>query len=184
MWLELLAYDAQGEVIEESSSGNIGDRELEEKPPGDPRHDPQLFMLRDRMYDARGEPVQMFWAAAPSSAHPDGYSSNTLAARTEMLGFGTHAVERQYRLSGRGAALPARVRARWRIRPIGMDVLNDLVGSGDLDAAILEHMPTFSFGAQLEWTQEIGMLNTVSAVPQTDCQSYRCLLEPGSKACD
>ena len=44
--------------------------------------------------------------------------------------------------------------ARLRMRPIGMDVLQDLVDSGDLDPAIVAQMPTLTFGAQIEWTPE------------------------------
>jgi hypothetical protein len=99
---------------------------------------------------------------------------------------GKHAVIKQYRLRGRGAkgGLPARVTARLRIRPIGLDVLKDLVDSGDLDPAILAQMPTLNFGAQIEWTPEKGLMKTVaSTVPKPDCAKYRCLLDPSSQDC-
>ena len=81
MWLEFMAYDASGSAAREVSSGNIADGEIEEKPEGDPKHDPHLLMFRDRIYDAQGKPVHMFWEAAKSSAHPDGYESNVLPVR-------------------------------------------------------------------------------------------------------
>jgi len=181
MWLEVLAYDAAGQIIEEVSSGNIGPLEVEEKPASDPLHDPQLWLFRDRIFNAAGDPVHMFWEAASSEAYPDGYSSSTLPART-TLALGANAVERSYRMST-AAGLPARVTARLRIRPIGMDVLHDLVDSGDLDRTHLEAMPTFTFGAQLEWFSSDGF-TTLTASPTTDCEKYRCLLHPGSEACD
>jgi hypothetical protein len=181
MWLEVLAYDDNGGLIETLSSGDIGDTELEEHPEADPRHDPQLWMFRDRLYGAGGREVHMFWEAAKSSAHPNGYESNTLPAKA-TLELGASLVEKAYRMSS-GGALPARVTARLRMRPIGLDVLQDLVASGDLDAAIVAQMPTFTFGAQLEWTRQDGF-TTLAASPTTDCETYRCMLHPGSKACD
>jgi hypothetical protein len=104
--------------------------------------------------------------------------------RKETLGLGTHFIEKAYQLPGSaGAATPARVTARLRIRPIGMDVLQDLVDSGDLEASVLQEMPTFSFGAQLEWTQADGFMNTISAKATTDCESYRCMLDANTKGC-
>jgi hypothetical protein len=139
-------------------------------------------MFRDRMYDDQGQPVHMFWQAAPSNDHPKGYESNVLQVRTAQLDVGTHGVQKQYRVSGR----PARVAARLRIRPIGMDVLEDLVASGDLDPAIAAQMPTFSFGAQLEWTAAAADASSgvVAATPAVDCTEYRCLLYPGSQHCN
>ena len=67
MWLEFLAYDQNGRLLEQVSSGNIADGEIEDRPEDDPKRDPRLLMLRDRIYDAQGKPVHMFWQAAMSS---------------------------------------------------------------------------------------------------------------------
>jgi hypothetical protein len=69
------------------------------------------------------------------------------------------------------------------MRPIGLDVLQDLVDSGDLDPAIVARMPTLTFGAQIEWTQDSGLMKTVSATRKSDCKTYRCLLDPSSQPC-
>jgi hypothetical protein len=183
MWLEFLAYDDSGRLLEQVSSGNIADGEIEEKPQGDPKHDPQLLMFRDRIYDAQGEPVHMFWEAEKSEAHPDGYQSNVLPVATTTYVEGKHAVLKQYRASGLDGELPARVTARLRMRPIGLDVLQDLVDSGDLDPAIVEQMPTFTFSAQLEWTPADGLMKTIAATPTSDCTTYVCLLDPASEEC-
>jgi hypothetical protein len=183
MWLEVLAYDASGKRLDPVSSGNIADGEIEDKPPGDPRRDPHLLMLRDRIYDAQGKPVHMFWQAAMSGAHPDGYESNVLPSATTTYIEGKHAVMKQYRVPGPNG-LPARVTARLRVRPIGLDVLQDLVDSGDLDPAIVAEMSTLTFGAQIEWTPEKGLMKTVSsAKSKTDCTTYHCLLDPSSPDC-
>jgi hypothetical protein len=183
MWLEVLAYDGSGRLLDRVASGNIADGEIEDKPHDDPKRDPQLLMLRDRIYDAQGEPVHMFWQAAMSSAHPNGYESNVLPVATTTYVEGRHAVLKQYRAPGLDG-LPARVTARLRVRPIGLDVLQDLVDSGDLDPEIVAQMPTLTFGAQIEWTPENGLMKTISSgIPKSDCSTYRCLLDPSSQHC-
>jgi hypothetical protein len=179
MWLEVLAYDDHGALLPDVSSGNIGDAEPEEEP----GRDPHLLMFRDRIYDAKGQPVHMFWEAEKSPAHPEGYESNLLPPPTTTYVGGKHAVLQQYRLRGK-EGLPARVTARLRMRPIGFDVLSDLVRTGDLDPAIVARMPTFTFGAQLEWTKEAGFMKTIAAkIARADCNKQRCLLDPASKYC-
>jgi hypothetical protein len=182
MWLEFSAYDESGELLDQVSSGNIADGEIEDKPPSDPKRDPHLLMFRDRIYDAQGKPVHMFWEAAMSKAHPDGYESNVLPVSTTTYIEGKHAVLKPYRAFGPDG-LPARVTARLRMRPIGVDVLQDLVHSGDLDPAIAAQMPTLTFGAQIEWTKENGLMKTVSGSPNSDCGTYHCLLDPSSQNC-
>jgi hypothetical protein len=183
MWLEFSAYDANGKRLDEVSSGNIANGEVEEKPAGDPKHDPHLLMFRDRIFDAQGKPVHMFWQAASSKAHPDGYESNVLPVASTTYIEGRHAVVKQYRASGPDG-LPARVTARLHVRPIGLDVLQDLVESGDLDPAIAAQMPTLTFGAQIEWTKESGLMKAVSAKPNApDCSTYRCMLDPSAQEC-
>lgn len=183
MWLEFLAYDADGKLLETVSSGNIADGELEEKPVGDPKHDPHLLMFRDRIFNAAGKPVHMFWEAEKSAAHPAGYESNVLPVATTTYVEGQNAVVKQYRAAGPDGQLPARVTARLRIRPIGVDVLQDLVKSGDLDPAIAARMPTLTFGPHLEWTPADGLFKTISPTLRSDCSKYRCLLDPSSADC-
>ena len=61
------------------------------------------------------------------------------------------------------SALPARVTLRLRIRALGLDLLDDLIGSGDLDPAIRSRVPTFDVGAaRLEWLRSDG----VDCVPE------------------
>ncbi|HKU37609.1 MAG TPA: DUF2330 domain-containing protein [Polyangiales bacterium] len=184
MWLEFSAYDENGALIEEASSGRIEDGELEDKPSDHPDYDPNLLLFRDRIFDAQGKQVHMFWEAEPSKAYPEGYESRALPVASTTYIEGRHVVIKQYRASTKDGRLPARVTARLRIRPIGVDVLEDLVKSGDLDRAIAERMPTFTFGAQIDWTPEDGMQKSVAAEVNKDCATYRCLLEPGSQGCE
>jgi hypothetical protein len=164
MWVELIAHDADDEVIFES--GTIADGELEEKPEGDPDHDPQLFVLRDRLFDEAGNPVHMFWEAAESQGF-------TLPpATTASL---RHFVARPYAI-GR---LPARIEVRVRVRPMGIDVLQDLVDSEDLDPAIVEEMPTFTvYAAEVVVDPAPPFDLTITPQLSPDCASYLCLLDP------
>ncbi len=183
MWLEFAAYDEDGTLLREVSSGIIADDEIEEKPATDPNHDPHLLMFRDRIFDAQGEPVHMFWEAEKSAAYPDGYKTQLLPVATTTYIEGRHAVVKQYRASTADGRLPSRVTARLKIRPIGHDVLHDLIESGDLDPQIAAAMPTFTFGAKIDWTPADGVMTPVSAEVKTDCGTYRCLLDPSSPNC-
>jgi hypothetical protein len=184
MWLEFLAYDESGKLLEQVSSGNIADGELEEPPLGDAKHDPNLLMLRDRIYDAAGKQVHMFWQAEKSEAYPDGHVSSTLPVASTTYVEGQNAIVKQYRARGPDGKLPARVTARLRMRPIGLDTLRDLVASGDLDPAYVAQMPTLTFGARLEWRAEDGLMKTIAPTLASDCSSYRCMLDPSSPECE
>jgi hypothetical protein len=185
LWLEVTAYDADGKAF--FHSGDIADGELEEKPDGDPKQDKNLWLFRDRIYDAQGAPVHMFWQAAPSTDHPNGYESDVLqVGKTAMAG--SHSRTRVYQILAPSAsgspALPARLTARLRMRPMGVDVLQDLVDSGDLDSAIISQMPTFTLqDAILEWkSSDLGKPVMANAAP-IDCDTYRCMLDPSSSHC-
>lgn len=178
MWVEFIAYAADDSVL--FASGDIEDGELEEKPEGDPDHDRSLVAFRDRAYDARGEPTHMFWEAAPSEQHPDGYRSLLLPPASETMP--AHALEARYQVPA--PTRIARVTARLRIRPIGMDVLQDLVDSNDFDPALLSEMPTFTLhGAAVEWTPGTERLRSLWPDDLECPQAYTCLLEPGAEEC-
>ena len=53
-------------------------------------------------------------------------------------------------------SMPDRVTVRVRLRPMGLDVLDDLVQSGHLDSALKQRMPTFDITSDgqstVEWT--------------------------------
>jgi len=187
LWLEVVAFDDDGKVS--FSSGQIADDEVEEKPESDPKFDKNLFVMRDRLFDADGMPTHMFWKAAPSDMHPMGFEANTLP-QAQSVAMGTHSKLKIYPNllipNPNGAPkLPARVTARLRMRPMGLDVLQDLVDSGDLDASVLAQMQTFTLNdATLEWTRASGMMHANMA-PMTSavCKKYKCLLYPDSDAC-
>ncbi len=160
-WAEVIAYRDDGSVL--YSSGVV--------PDGTPvtsissKDDPDLWILRDCMFDAQSQPVHNFWEAATTN----GYELPALATfdASDPRFFANHIVQYYPRpLEGSGTLMemPARVTLRIRIQPVGLDVLNDLVSTGDLDPSVVSKMPTFDVSLQgpigaglappggLEWT--------------------------------
>src|SRR5690348_16251706 len=116
----------------------------------------------------------MFWDAAPSELVPNGYQSVSLPP---TLRLGTpHTMEARFRIFQ--LAEVERVRVRARMRPVGMDVLEELVRSGDLEPTLLDAMPTFTaHGAAEDWYPLDGARMALWP-EQLECpDSYRCLLD-------
>lgn len=157
MWVELIAYSGDTEVYR---SGVVGD--------GEPiveaaAQDPQLWLLYDRIFDANGDPVHMFWEAVdheevllpPPSPLPP----------TDPAYENPHVLHR-YRIISRDATID-RITARVRLRPMGLDVLDSLIESGDLDPTIRERMPTFTLAnTVIEWTAAAAELRMSPATPR------------------
>ncbi|MDD9967795.1 MAG: hypothetical protein OXR73_16285, partial [Myxococcales bacterium] len=156
MWLEVVAYDERDNVVFES--GRVTDREPVEKPSSDPKYDPQLALFRDWIYDAEGSPTHDFWEAAPSDAHPAGYEALTLPFAVDPAI--PHWLNARF-LVARYTEV-ARMTVRFRFRAIGLDVLTDLVGSGDLDPHVIDQLPTFTMhGAAVEWRPDEPALRSL-----------------------
>jgi hypothetical protein len=106
--------------------------------------DPDLWLFRDFIFDGDGNEVHMFWDARD-------YTSSALEAAADISEDATTWVSRSYEIP---SADVERVTSRVRIRPMGFDVLDDLIATGDLDPAIREQMLTFNVEpTQLEWTE-------------------------------
>jgi hypothetical protein len=106
--------------------------------------DPSLWLLRDCMFDAQQKHVDNFWEAATTN----GYQLPVLTTfDMANIAFYSNHVSYIYP-SPANPTLPARpdkVTLRIRIQPVGLEVLQDLVDSGDLpaDTKLLAKMPTF-----------------------------------------
>ena len=155
IWVEVVAYQGDKVVYQ---SGVVPEGELVTTPP-DPPDD--RWLLRDCMLDADGNPVSMFWQA-------DDYETNQLPAQTTFDSsdpdfYKTHIVQffpRDSRDPG-APMIPGtvdRVTLRVLVQPMGLDVLGELVDSGDLSADIVDQMPTYEVdlgdGPVLEWTAD------------------------------
>jgi hypothetical protein len=116
--------------------------------------DPDLWLIRDCIFDGQGHEVNMFWqAASHDSSQLPGAVTNV---PTDPKYFLTH-VMRQYPMATSTppmlTTVPDRVTMRVRLVPVGLDVLDDLIGSNDLPVSVKAQMPTFSLaGTTLEWT--------------------------------
>lgn len=100
--------------------------------------DPDLWLLRDRLYDANGVEVHQFWQAAE-------LREGTLPVATSLdplsPGFVAGHAVRQFPSRGQLADVPERVTVRVRLEPIGRDILADLVASGHLSDADARAVP-------------------------------------------
>ena len=114
--------------------------------------DPDLWLIRDCIYDASGAEVQMFWQAAtvgPSNQLPGLLIQNVNDPTT----FQTHFML-QYPSATTLSATPDEVKVTVHLQAIGDDVLASLVASGDLDASVPPQIARYALGggATLDWT--------------------------------
>jgi hypothetical protein len=113
--------------------------------------DPDLWLLRDCMFDATNKQVAMFWQAATTEGNE--LTMPVTNDKTDPRYYQTHIYQRFPRaLNTPLAQMPDQVTVRIRVQPIGLDVLDDLVGSGDLDGGLTGAMPTFDVAPLLTWT--------------------------------
>ncbi|MCA9684344.1 MAG: hypothetical protein KC457_19265, partial [Myxococcales bacterium] len=149
-WVELVSRDDADAVL--YSSGVVGEEQAIAE-----LDDPDLWLLRDRVFDGEGQETHDFWNAVSVESNllpgPDSFGSVGDAATWRS---------RTYAL----AAMPASVDMRVLLRPIGLEVLHELVESGDLDPAVLDWSATFEVAPTvLEWT-------SASAKPSTGDVDY------------
>lgn len=141
-WLELVAYRNGAQVF---ASGVVPDKKATTS-----ISDPNLWLLRDKIFDADGKETHLFWQAAR-------YESELLSAAVtadpkDPAFF--HSVTKTYPLP---LPAPDRVTMRVRMRPVDFDLLDDLVASKDLDPAVLDRVPTYDLASTVkEWTSAAG----------------------------
>jgi hypothetical protein len=118
--------------------------------------DPDLWLIRDCLFAADGSETHMFWQAAD-------YETNLLPGQltfdaSDPRYYQSHVVQR-YPRAGQLPAFPDRVTARIWLQPIGLDVFDALVASGDLVdtdsysvAELRARLRPLSVGEPVEWT--------------------------------
>ena len=158
-WVEVEAYAEDGGALL-YASGAVPDGGT---PTALATSDPDLWLLRDCMFDSTGAQVAMFWNAAS-------VESNELPAPPASADAGaviTHITQTYPGLGRSLGGTPGRVDVRVRLQPMGLDVLGSLVQSGDLDAGYLSAMPTFDLpGTELERTPATATVTYVDPVTQ------------------
>ena len=137
--------------------------------------DPDLWLVRDCIFDAAGKQVTTFWTTTS-------YESNQLPAAvtsdaSDPAFYRTH-VAWTYPRRPSGAttapttAQPDRVTMRVRMRPIDHEVLGELVATGDLDPAVAARVRTFDLASTvLEWTPATATLHYQEGADLVDCVS-------------
>jgi hypothetical protein len=149
-WFEVIAY-AGDEVVYQSGVVADGEALVDTV-------DPDRWLLRDCLFDDNDHLVHMFWDAKSYESHllPAQVTFDALDPRY----YQTH-VYRSFPRAGLLGEIPDRVTMRVRIQPIGLDVLDDLIESGDLAAEHRAAMPTFDVGPTVEWTADTAVLGYV-----------------------
>lgn len=153
-WVELVAY-ANGQPVYQS--GVVPDGTAVTA-----LQDPDLWLIRDCILDGNGNEVHMFWEALS-------YDSNQLPGpvtnvQTDPKYYLTHVMRAFPRPTSTPSTIPMpdRVTMRVRLVPVGLEVLDDLIQSKDLDPAVKAKMPTFTLkGTELEWTAEKATIKYV-----------------------
>jgi hypothetical protein len=121
------------------------------------QNDPDLWLLRDCMFDASAKQVDMFWLAATTQGNE--LPVQVTFDPTDPRYYKTHVVQTFPRaLDAVLAQMPDQVTMRIRLQPIGLDVLNDLVTTGYLDPSIPAAMPTWDAAPLLTWTPAAATL--------------------------
>jgi hypothetical protein len=100
--------------------------------------DPNLVLFRDQAFDKDGNPAHMFWQIASETTGTIHYAETNDPTDSRY-----HTVGDVQTSHYRPPVGTTHVTVTLHMQPIGREVLDDLVNSGDLDASIREAMPTF-----------------------------------------
>ncbi len=176
-WVEVVAY-AAGAVIYQSGVVPAGASVTDES-------DPDLWLLRDCLFDEQGGATHDFWQASS-------YESSLLSGQqtfdaSDPRFYQTH-IFQNYPTQGSLPALPDRVTARVYLQPIGLDVFDELVASGDLadangvtTAQLRERLRPWTVGQPVEWTADAATERFVDGNVPVACVSRTNLLASTDK---
>ncbi len=143
-WVELRAFLGDNEVF---STGVV--------PEGTPMvdvaaQDPNFWRIGDEITDADGNPVHMFWDA-------EGYQSMLLPAPTALSPLDPRYTDPHVVRIFQLDTVADRIESAVYLRPVGLDVIDDLIDSGDLDPSYRDKISTYSLGAaHVVWKAEEG----------------------------
>jgi hypothetical protein len=165
-WIELTAYSG-GAVMYQSGAVPLGQSV-------ETIADPDLWLIRDCLFDEARSSVHMFWEATslgvlnqiPGPVKPN-LQDPTTFTRSHLRYL--------YPAAAGLPSRPDRVTLKVLVKPIGDDVLQDLVASGDLDPTVASQVPTFALGepAAMEWTAAAAQaptdIQTRMTVPGLSC---------------
>ena len=150
-WVELTAYQG-GQVIYASGNAQPAGAFPSALPLEESSPDPDLWLIRDCIYDGSGNPLTMFWQTE-KLARSNQLPGLLIQTVTDPTTYQTHFM-REFPSAGALSALPDHVTVQVHLQAIGDDVLNDLVATGDLDPAVPPQIARYTLGggATLDWT--------------------------------
>jgi hypothetical protein len=128
--------------------------------------DRPLWLMRDEVRKANGEEAHMFWDVAHVVPREES-NSPTISGTLKADRFTSGHLVRRFPERGALAEMPDRVVVNIYVRPIGLDVLDDMVDSAWLDARFRDLMPTLALlpnrgtaspqaNVNIEWTRELA----------------------------
>ena len=181
-YLRIIGYDADGNVIH-----SIGDVAQDQSVMDAAANDPNMAVFRDTMFDADDNEVHMFWEVDHTADMPLVFTGSPRGTS-----FADHSRIFTYANFSAGQ-IPAQIEAQLFIRPMGREVLQELLDSGHLqdqgqDESIMDRIPTFPIGAsRIVWDQERDGFGTVNSITLTkdsaQCRKdLRCQIEPDTCA--
>lgn len=147
-FLRVTAYDADGTVIGES--GNVA---LDEGVMAAKEQDPDMLVFRDTMLNDAGDEVHMFWDATSTSQTPVLLPGSPTD--------GDHFYQRTIYNLFPPNKTAAKVEAQIFVRPIGREVVQDLLDSGHLrdlgyDDTLMQQIPTFPLAhTRMVWELDV-----------------------------
>ena len=165
VWVDVEAQDADGGLLYRSGAVDAGDDPTQNA-------DPDFWMLRDCLYGADGGQVHMFWEAYQT----EGNELPVLATfdPTDPRFYQNHVLQTYPRSTYLGQT-PAQVTVQVYVLPMGYDVLNDLVASGDLDPSFVAKMQRLPVGDPIVWTPDTVNGNYVDPNNTGANQSVPCV---------
>jgi hypothetical protein len=140
-WVEIVAT-REGKVVYQSGVVADGEAVL------DGPKDADLWLLRDFLFDGARKETHLFGAATcyESRLLPFPVTANPTDPR-----FYQRNIARDFPADGTLFPEPDTVTMRLRMIPVGLDVLDDLVGSGDLEPAVRSRMEPMQVGPTVTW---------------------------------
>ncbi len=140
-WVEFVAKVGEDEVV---VSGVFDDDEAVSS-----EEDPLLWRMKDFGFNAADEPEHMFWdiVRVDSELLPPSVTFDMTDPAYD------HSVTRSYPMGVNPR--PDQVDVLVRIRPVGRELIDELIESGDLDPMYQDSIETFNLeGSRLRWTPE------------------------------
>lgn len=148
LWLELVATRGDRTIF---STGVVAD-----DVPVTSLEDPNLVLFRDHALKSDGSEALMFWEVAESEP-------NLLKGPSTRDPLDPRFLDTHRRITFSLPQIPQQVTMRMRMRPIGLEVIQSLIATGDLDPVEAARLPTFDLAStRLEWRADEEQLCTTT----------------------